>query len=450
MTSLIYNTGTVSVSNGSAVVTGSLTGWAVALVKGGGFSCAGMSIPIESVEDDTHLTLAYAWPGTNGAAAVYAISRDSSEAVQAAWTNDRLATIIQRLSLVGVHPDGSGTIAERDALSPTPDNGFLWLHAEPGEALAFYRKVASGWEGPYPVDGEGPRGAAGAAQVTGTSTSSVAIGTGTKTFTVVEDDRGWLAGGRLRVSDAATPANFVEGVVTAYSGHTLAVAVDVTGGSGTKAAWNINVAGQKGASFVSKGAYAGATAYVPGDTVLYNGSSWAAKAATTSNAPPALPATSNTYWQLLAVKGTDGTGIGDVVGPASAGADRIAVFSGTTGKLVKDGGKTVAELATAAQGVKADSAYQKSNILGTVSQLAGVPTGAIIERGSNANGQYVRYADGTQICTINNITLAYQNAASAAYTWTLPAAMNVTLDPKLPPCFGRVRPLLETDNEAQQ
>jgi hypothetical protein len=39
------------------------------------------------------------------------------------------------------------------------------------------------------------------------------------------------------------------------------------------------------------------------------------------------------------------------------------------------------------------------NILGAVSQSAGVPSGAIIERGSNANGEYVRFADGTQICT---------------------------------------------------
>ena len=37
-------------------------------------------------------------------------------------------------------------------------------------------------------------------------------------------------------------------------------------------------------------------------------------------------------------------------------------------------------------------------LLGTASQSGGVPTGAIIERGSNANGEYVRYADGTQIC----------------------------------------------------
>jgi hypothetical protein len=39
-----------------------------------------------------------------------------------------------------------------------------------------------------------------------------------------------------------------------------------------------------------------------------------------------------------------GGGSGDVVGPASSTADRIAVFNGTTGKLLKDGGKTIAEL----------------------------------------------------------------------------------------------------------
>jgi|GEM_PF-186807 len=41
--------------------------------------------------------------------------------------------------------------------------------------------------------------------------------------------------------------------------------------------------------------------------------------------------------------------------------------------------------------------FDWGNILGTVSQASGVPTGAIIERGSNANGDYVRWADGTQM-----------------------------------------------------
>jgi len=46
--------------------------------------------------------------------------------------------------------------------------------------------------------------------------------------------------------------------------------------------------------------------------------------------------------------------------------------------------------------------YHTGNVIGTVSQSGGVPTGAIIERGSNANGEYVRLADGTQIATNSN------------------------------------------------
>lgn len=43
--------------------------------------------------------------------------------------------------------------------------------------------------------------------------------------------------------------------------------------------------------------------------------------------------------------------------------------------------------------------YNTHNIIGTVSQSAGVPTGALVEHGNNSNGSYVRFANGTQICT---------------------------------------------------
>jgi hypothetical protein len=39
--------------------------------------------------------------------------------------------------------------------------------------------------------------------------------------------------------------------------------------------------------------------------------------------------------------------------------------------------------------------YDNKNIVGTVSQSGGVPTGAIFERGSNSNGNYIKFADGT-------------------------------------------------------
>jgi len=45
--------------------------------------------------------------------------------------------------------------------------------------------------------------------------------------------------------------------------------------------------------------------------------------------------------------------------------------------------------------------YHTGNLLGTVSQSAGVPTGAVIETGSNVNGSYTKFADGTMICAHN-------------------------------------------------
>lgn len=68
------------------------------------------------------------------------------------------------------------------------------------------------------------------------------------------------------------------------------------------------------------------------------------------------------------------------------------------------------------------------DIVGTVTQSAGVPTGAIVERGSNANGEYVRYADGTQICWHNVSAQDASFAAGAIWAspsatdWILPAA----------------------------
>lgn len=67
-----------------------------------------------------------------------------------------------------------------------------------------------------------------------------------------------------------------------------------------------------------------------------------------------------------------------------------------------------------------DKAFRRGNILGTVSQAGGIPTGAIIERGSNANGEYIRWADGTQIC-MHRMTLAHAAATDLITTWTFPA-----------------------------
>ena len=50
-------------------------------------------------------------------------------------------------------------------------------------------------------------------------------------------------------------------------------------------------------------------------------------------------ATVGANWDVIPINNA-----GEVIGPSSAGNLRIAVFDGTTGKLIKDGGKTIAEI----------------------------------------------------------------------------------------------------------
>lgn len=117
--------------------------------------------------------------------------------------------------------------------------------------------------------------------------------------------------------------------------------------------------------------------------------------------------------------------------PAIAITDAVLSVAGKTGAVTLtaadvdlgsvDNTADSVKPVSAAQAAAIAARYGKDNILGTVSQSAGVPTGALIERGSNANGEYVRFADGTQICTIqSNFTQA------AEVVWSYPAVFAAT------------------------
>ncbi|MQV98590.1 hypothetical protein GHK46_14990 [Sinorhizobium medicae] len=95
-----YVTGTVSVTAGSAVVTGTGTAWATALIAGGLFgldSSNGNPVPILSVDSNTQLTLAKPWRGTTAAGQAYWIIRDTAYLQQLSANAQALATYIQRL-----------------------------------------------------------------------------------------------------------------------------------------------------------------------------------------------------------------------------------------------------------------------------------------------------------------------------------------------------------------
>lgn len=70
-------------------------------------------------------------------------------------------------------------------------------------------------------------------------------------------------------------------------------------------------------------------------------------------------------------------------------------------------------------------AFRRGNILGNVSQSGGVPTGAVIQSGSNANGDFVRFADGTQICWSGLVKAEHINGTALRGTWSFPANFTV-------------------------
>lgn len=112
-------------------------------------------------------------------------------------------------------------------------------------------------------------------------------------------------------------------------------------------------------------------------------------------------------------------------------ADRIAYYSGgdTAAMTALTAlARTLLASATAAAARGVLDAYGKNNIVGAVSQSGGVPTAAIVERGSNANGEYTKYADGTLICSRvasfdpGSATLANgKYRGSTGFKWTYPS-----------------------------
>lgn len=112
--------------------------------------------------------------------------------------------------------------------------------------------------------------------------------------------------------------------------------------------------GDTGSITEHKGAYTGGVTYFIGEIVEFNGSSWVALVETIGNAPPNLPITNNTQWQLIAEKGSDGAGVGDfkadgsvsMTGDISMGSNNITGVSNVDGRDISVDGSTLDTLKT--------------------------------------------------------------------------------------------------------
>lgn len=107
--------------------------------------------------------------------------------------------------------------------------------------------------------------------------------------------------------------------------------------------------------------------------------------------------------------GASGTGTVLVTRPFGSSFTQIL----TENTAIPEGGETWIRTYSGSRATWAPwrKLYDSQNVVGTVSQASGMPTGAIIERGSNANGEYVRYADGTQMCWNGNAAITVAPAA---------------------------------------
>ncbi|ASP51702.1 hypothetical protein ACVMB3_000244 [Sinorhizobium meliloti] len=300
-----YITGTVSVTAGSAVVTGSGTAWATALIAGGLFgldSSNGNPVPILSVDSNTQLTLAKPWRGTTAAGQGYWIVRDTAYLQQQTVNAQALSTYIQRLD--------NAVLAALAGLTPAADKFAYFTGANSG-ALADIK-------------------AKGRDLLSSTGVLDALLKLGP------------VWGGSVR-----SPANSDVGLVDG----------DLN---------TITVAGVYTLSGNWANTYAGAASVATTGTLVV------------------LQRSANAVFQYFY-------------------RDNNQVFRRNT----VNGGTSWT-----------DWTIVELPVVGTASNSAGFPAGAIIERGSNANGEYVRFADGTQICwgtgTINVSTTLNNHFGSSS------------------------------------
>ncbi|OVE92220.1 fusion protein [Agrobacterium tumefaciens] len=341
-----YGDGTATVAVGSRTVTGTDTGWLTEVAGltpikvGDKFGIhVGRPIVIEQIVSDTELLLADDWPGPAQTDAPYKIELtnptivavETMRRLMLSLSGGNLSSIAETSVgnddlLIGIGPGVFSTIKKSEmkdgvqfdeavadlagrAAYDTAAADFRVLVADIGDgrsAVYIKESAASGdWSVPYYITGTvGPAGV--------NQRGNYSAGTAYVVRDLVQ------YGGSTWIAKVATTGNAPPTLPTTENTQWLLFARSGTAG------------------VVDRGTYSGATAYETNDIVLNNGSTWIALQPTTGNAPPALPTESNAYWRLLARKGADGTGTGDVVGPAGGVSDNFPVaFDATTGKLIK-------------------------------------------------------------------------------------------------------------------
>ncbi len=137
-----------------------------------------------------------------------------------------------------------------------------------------------------------------------------------------------------------------------------------------------------------------------------------------------------------------GGGSGDVVGPASATDNNIAVFDGATGKLIKDGGATIASITGVPGGSNTQLQYNNSSAFGGA---AGLTTDGNVLTDTQAVG--ATSTDGYVLATSTAATVGAQKwsprirwTGSGWKTTSTAAAQTVDFAVEVRPIQGTTNP----------
>lgn len=360
-----YRDGTVTATEGSKVVLGSGTIWGVQAKTGDLFAILSDGgivkfYEIDAVTDNTHLTLKDEFAETTAEAAEYAIVRNFNTTMTSE-TNAQLVSFLREWKLAlqnnlkgdqGDPGDDGNTIYSNNG---TPAAG---LGTDDDWCLDYstwnmYRKEAGAWVLRGNIKGEtGAAGADGAVWFTAETDPIAATGQlGDYALNTLSGNvfrrgsGGWVKEGNLKGVKGDTGAQGPQGAtgpkgdtgtagsrwhsVTGTPSTSLGVDTDMAVNAATgnwyrkeSGTWSLkgNIKGPKGDKGDTgdpgvnwRGAWDVATEYAERDGVYYNGSSFVALQASTGQAPPDPATGGDSYWLVVARRGIDGEGAGDML-----------------------------------------------------------------------------------------------------------------------------------------
>lgn len=162
MATSYYSTGSITLTNGSAVVAGSGTLWQTSLITNGVVFVEGEGnpLPILTVDSDSQITSEINWTGPTGTYS-YAILRQTEQMQDNAENSRALAYIISEIRNGTMFKyDASGSLADRALYDGRPKGfGFLVLSGTTANLYVKASATSGDWAGPFAY-GAGPVGPA--------------------------------------------------------------------------------------------------------------------------------------------------------------------------------------------------------------------------------------------------------------------------------------------------